>query len=228
MTLPGRRGGDQRIPRPPMARSGRPSPWASLAPEDRIFTLSDIRRACSGLPEPRRHLVRVPGIRAAAVLMPFFEREGEAAVVLTKRPEHMPTHKGEIAFPGGRHREGDGSLADTALREAEEEIGLVPAEVEVVGELEAYGTLSSRFAIVPYVGLLAAEPEYRPDPGEVEKVLEVPLSELMGDGVHREERWGIGPIDRPVHFFELEDETVWGATAGILTWFLEHLVASAR
>lgn len=220
-----RRGGRQRIPRPPLTRSGRPAPWARLDAGDRQFTVDDVRAACAALPPARQHLIRVPGIRAAAILMPFFDRAGEAWLVLTKRPQHMPTHKGEIAFPGGKREEDDASLEQTALRELEEEIGLSAATVEIVGELPAYGTLSSRFGIVPFVGIVEEPREYRPDPREVEGVLEVPLAELLADGVHREERWSIGLADRPVHFFELEDETVWGATAGILFTFLSHLVA---
>lgn len=166
----------------------------------------------------------MPGIRAAAVMMPFFERNDEAWLVLTKRPEHMSTHKGEIAFPGGKREEGDRSLRDTALRELEEEIGVAPATVEVIGEMKAFGTVSSRFGIVPFIGILDEPTGYVPDPSEVAAVLEVPVSELLDDGVHREERWGIGAADRPVHFFELATETVWGATAGILHGFLTHLV----
>lgn len=220
------RGGEQRIPRPPLARSGRPAPWARLEPEQRRLGLDTIREACLRLPPPRQHLIRVPGIRAAGVLMPFFEREGEAWLVLTKRPDHMPTHKGEIAFPGGKREEGDRSLRDTALRELEEEIGVDREAVEVIGEMKAFGTVSSRFGIVPFVGVLDEPTGYVPDPSEVEAILEVPVSELLDDGVHREERWGIGPADHPVHFFELENETVWGATAGILYGFLTHLVGS--
>lgn len=219
-----RRGGDQHIPRPPTARHGRPAPWTHLPAAARRFTLDDIRTACRSLEPPSRHALRVPGVRAAAVLMPFFERGGEALVVLTKRPEHMPSHKGEIAFPGGRRCEADSSFVETALRETEEELGLAREVVEVVGELPPYATLSSRFAIVPFVGVISGPVTYRPDPNEVAKVLEVPVSELLADGVHREERWGTGTADRPVHFFELEGETVWGATAGMLFSFLERLV----
>ena len=218
------RGGDQRIPRPPLARGGRPSPWSYLDPEARCFSVDDVRALCALLPVPKQHLIRVPGIRPAAVLVPFFDRGGEAHLVLTKRPQHMPTHKGEIAFPGGKFEDDDGSLEQTALREMEEEVGVPRRAVEIVGELRAYGTLSSRFGIVPFVGILDEPAAYEADPSEVERVLEVPLSELLEDGVHREERWGLAPADRPVHFFELEDETVWGATAGILHGFLESLV----
>lgn len=222
------RGGKQRIPRPPLARGGRPSPWSHLPAERRGVTLRDIRETAARLPTTRHHLIRVPGIRAAAVLMPFFERAGEAWIVLTKRPEHMPTHKGEIAFPGGKHQEGDASLRDTALREFEEEMGVPRGHVEIIGEMEAFGTLASRFGIVPFVGVVNDRVEYQPDPREVEAVLEVPVRELLDDGVHREERWGIGPADRPVHFFELEGETVWGATARVLHVFLTHLLETRQ
>lgn len=221
-----RRGGEQRIPRPPLARTGRPAPWSHLPPDARAFGLDDVRVACERLPEPRRHLIRVRGIRTAAVVLPFFERGGEAVLVLTKRPEHMPTHKGEIAFPGGKAEDVDRSLRDTALRELEEEIGVDRDAVEIVGELGAHGTFASRFGIVPFVGLLDGPPEYTPDPSEVDEVIEVPVSELLAEGVHREERWGIGPADRPIHFFELEEETVWGATAAILYAFLVRVVTA--
>lgn len=219
-----RRGGSQHIPRPPFVRGGRPSPWSALAPGDRGFTLADIRFACQRLPEPKRPTELVPGIRAAAVLMPFHERDGEACVVLTKRPETMPSHQGEIAFPGGRHDpEVDATLLGTALREAREEVGLEPSDVEIVAELDTYATVGSRFAITPFVGVVTHPPVLAPEPREVIRILEVPLPELMADGVHREERWAVGLTDRPVHFFELEDETVWGATAAMLAGFLAHL-----
>jgi 8-oxo-dGTP pyrophosphatase MutT (NUDIX family) len=162
----------------------------------------------------------MPGSRPAAVLVPLFETDGEAGVVLTKRPETMPTHQGEVSFPGGGMRAGvDGSLLDAALREAEEEIGLPRATVEVVAELDTLATVGSRFTITPFVGILDPLPQLAPHPGEVVKILEVPLSELLADGTFREEHWG----DRTISFFELHDETVWGATARVLAAFLAHL-----
>lgn len=159
--------------------------------------------------------------------MAVFEDGGEARVVLTKRPDHMPSHRGEIAFPGGTVRpEVDTTVLDAALREAEEEIGLPRAAVEVAGELDGISTVASRFTITPFVGLLAGRPALMPDPREVTTILDVALSELLDDGVFREERWDVGLPDRSIHFFELRGETVWGATARILTSFLEHLVAA--
>jgi 8-oxo-dGTP pyrophosphatase MutT (NUDIX family) len=164
--------------------------------------------------------------RDAAVLIPVFELGGEAHVVLTRRPDTMAHHQGEIAFPGGKVDPAvDVSTQDAALREAEEEIGLPRAAVDVVAELDPMQTFAGPFMIAPFVGILDAPPELTPDPHEVERVFDVAISELLTDGVHREERWGdiYGP-NRPMHFFELDDETVWGATARILAGFLAHLM----
>ena len=195
-----------------------------MPPEARRISLDQVRTRCGALPPARRPAVVVEGSRAAAVLVPLFEAEGEARVVLTKRPETLPSHRGEIAFPGGK-AEADESAVAAALREANEEIGLDPAEVEIVAELDGLATVASRFSITPFVGLLRAQPTLVPDPHEVDGVLQVPVSELLADGVFREERWDLWDSDHSVYFFDLPGETVWGATARILTSFLEHLVA---
>jgi len=167
------------------------------------------------------------------VLVPIFEDDGEARIILTKRPETMPSHRGEIAFPGGKlEAEHDDSLRDAALREAREEIGLDPHDVDVVAELDSLTTVASRFVLTPFVGLLDHRPGLHPDPTEVVRVFDVAISELLRDDVYREERWdipadlGVTPgKDRAIHFFELTGETVWGATARILAGFLTHLTA---
>jgi 8-oxo-dGTP pyrophosphatase MutT (NUDIX family) len=227
------RGGKQRIPRPSGVRPGGPPPWAALDPDERRFTLQEVRERVAELPPPLRAEAVAPGSRAAAVLMPLFEEGGEARIILTKRPDTMPSHQGEIAFPGGTHQpDVDESLRHAALREAEEEIGLDPARVEVVAELDSLPTFASRFTIAPFVGLLDGRPELRPDPFEVVSVFDVALSDLLDPDAHREERWdlvvpeGVAPqLDRAVHFYLLPGETVWGATARILTAFLTHLTA---
>lgn len=219
-------GGGQHIPRPPSVRLGSPAPWLRLPAEARRLSLVDVRRVCASLPPPRRPLASVPGMVGAAVLLPLFEEEDEARVILTKRPDTMPSHRGDVAFPGGKvHPEVDRTLLDAALREAQEEIGLRPGAVEVVAELDTLSTVTTRFLIAPFVGLLAERPALVPNPDEVVSVFDVPLSGLLADGVHREEHWGVGSLTRDVHFFELEEETVWGATARILAGFLTLLTA---
>ena len=156
-----------------------------------------------------------PNARAAAVLIPLFDEDGEARVVLTRRTSHLPTHQGQVAFPGGGQDPGE-ELVDAALREAHEEVGLDPATVAVIGELDHLTTVGSGFTVAPFVGALAARPTLTPNPGEVERVFDVTLAELLEDGVYRQEHWHMPWGDHHVSFFELEGDTVWGATAHIL------------
>ncbi len=217
------RGGRQLIPRPPGVRPGGPPEWAALAATDRRFTLADVRERLAVLPPPRASDLHTPESRAAAVLVPIFEADGEARIVLTKRPDTMRWHRGEIVFPGGKHDPGDASLLAAALREAHEEIGLPPESVEVAGELDSLSTVASQFTITPFVGLLAAPPVLRPDPLEVVDAFAVPISELLDPAAYREESWELWGAWRPMAFYELPGETVWGATARILTGFLRFL-----
>ena len=138
----------------------------------------------------------------------------------------MPSHQGEIAFPGGKFEPGvDADLRATALREAHEEIGLDPTTSRSSRELDGIGTVASRFTITPFVGFLAGRPVAAPRARARSCASSTcALSELLDRDVYREERWDT--LRRPtldVHFYELDDETVWGATARILTSFLAHL-----
>jgi 8-oxo-dGTP pyrophosphatase MutT (NUDIX family) len=218
--------GQQHIPRPPSFRPGAPAPWAGLAADHHRFTIEGVRARLAVLPPGAAPVPRVVGSVDAAVLVPLYEADDDVHLVLIKRPETMRSHRGEIAFPGGKFEGAhDPDLQATALREAYEEVGLAPEDVEIVARLEGISTVASRFTITPFVGFLTERPELRPNPGEVVRVLEVPLSAFLADGVYREERWDTWMDNLDVHFYELEDETVWGATARILTSFLAHLTA---
>jgi 8-oxo-dGTP pyrophosphatase MutT (NUDIX family) len=220
--VPPGRGGEQRIPRPFNARAGGPAPWAGLPPEFRRPALADIARALSALGPARRsdREISDPTARPSAVLAPLYDEGGEAHVVLTRRTWGLRTHEGEVSFPGGRVEPGE-STVDGALREAKEEIDLDPSTVEVIGELDHLATVTSWSFIVPYVGALPARPETHPNPAEVEAVLNVPLAELLEPDNFRQEIWTFpGGDPRPIYFFELVGDTVWGATANLLRQLL--------
>lgn len=223
-----KRGGTQRIPRPPDARPGGLPPWAHLAPAERRIPLARVRERFADVPPPvaaNAELI-TPDSRDAAVLIAVFEDGGESHVILTKRPETMPSHRGEIAFPGGKRDPSDPSLEAAALREAQEEVGLDPATVDVIAQLDSLGTVATQFTIAPFLGLLPGPPLLVPEPHEVVDAFAVPVSELLDPEAYTEERWHLFGDWRSMAFFHLPGETVWGATARILTRFLEHLTAS--
>ena len=220
------RGGRQRIPRPPGTRSGELPAWSALGPTDRIIPLATAVERLSLVGPPLGPTFDVTDAREAAVLVALFEDVGETHVVLTKRPETMPSHQGEIAFPGGKREPTDSSLVAAALREAYEEIGLEPDAVEVVIELDTIATVASAFTISPFVGVLAEPPVLKPHPREVVDVFAVPVSELLSPEAYREELWDLWGAYRPMAFFELPGETVWGATARILSRLLLVITGS--
>lgn len=218
------RGGPQRIPRPDEWRPGDPAPWASLPEAARRPDLDEVRARLAGSLltdlDPTILVDGRPPERPSAVLVALYPHQGVPHVLLTRRSWSLRAHSGEVSFPGGRAEPDDTDLVATALRETDEEVGIPPAEVEVIGRLAPLATVSSRSVVVPYVGLLPAVPDLVPDPREVEEALHVPLWELLADGVYREERWQRLGIERPIWFFELVGDTVWGATASMLRHLL--------
>ena len=165
----------------------------------------------------------LPG-KAAAVLAAFFEEDGEARVVLTRRASHLRSHTHEVSFPGGRIEEGEEPVA-AALREADEEIALDTSEIDIVGFLTPISTLAATSGITPVVGFLPGRPDVDANPNEVEFVFDVSLSQLLADGVFEEERWDTPwGNDRQINFFYLPHDIIWGATARILRELLELVV----
>jgi 8-oxo-dGTP pyrophosphatase MutT (NUDIX family) len=216
--VPVGRGGVQRIPRPFNARPGDPPPWAGLPVEQRRPSLADVRKALDGsgppVPSPREAL-GIPA-RPSAVLAPLYEQDGLAMVVLTRRTWALRTHQGEMSFPGGRIEAGE-TPVDGALREADEEVALDPSTVEIVGELDHLSTVTSLSFVLPFVGALPGRPDLTPNPDEVEAVVHVSLAELADPAIFREELWTFpGGGERPIYFFELVGDTVWGMTAALL------------
>jgi 8-oxo-dGTP pyrophosphatase MutT (NUDIX family) len=161
-----------------------------------------------------------PGSVKAAVLIPLYEEGGRLHAVFTKRPANMRRHAGEISFPGGR-MDDDEDLRDTALREAEEEIGLAREQVQVVGALPPTGTIVTNYAVYPFVGLTGSGNAFRPNPMEVDQVVELALPDLI-DGFERKRliRRGV-PIKTDT--YTVGGHLIWGATARILGTLLERL-----
>jgi len=156
------------------------------------------------------------------VLVPLFLADGdEPHAVFTRRRTDLRRHAGEISFPGGRLDPEDADLADTALREAEEEIGLPRAQVRLLGELPAVSTFATNYEIHPFVGLIPAGLAWEASPAEVDAVLELPLDALRAGGTRtRMRRRGIA-FETDVYV--VDSHLIWGATARILEQLLERL-----
>jgi len=155
-------------------------------------------------------------LHPAAVLIPIYKKDGEYHVLLTKRTEELEYHKGQICFPGGSHHEEDGNLKDTALREAYEEIGIRPEDVEILGELDSMGTLTSNFLITPFVGIIPYPYKFTVSKHEIDELVEVPLSVLADDSNYWEETRSAEGVTGKASFFRYKDKVIWGATARIL------------
>jgi 8-oxo-dGTP pyrophosphatase MutT (NUDIX family) len=160
------------------------------------------------------------GRTEAAVLVPMHGWPGNPGLVLTERRSDLKRHAGEISFPGGR-RDGDEELMETALREADEEIGLSPDNVELVGALPPIGTFVTNYKITSFVGLIEEGMRFEPNPTEVESVLVASLEELVaGYERRRLVRRGV-PIKTDTYL--VADKLIWGATARILAMLFERL-----
>jgi 8-oxo-dGTP pyrophosphatase MutT (NUDIX family) len=160
-----------------------------------------------------------PGSKDAAVLVPLYR--DPLTAVFTERRADLPHHAGEISFPGGTQDQPDEDLRVTALREAEEEIGLPPSAVEIVGALPPVGTFVTGYRIFPFVGTIERGHVWRPAEAEVAEVLEFGLSDLVaGHRMKRLLRKGV-PIKTPT--YTVDGHLIWGATARIVQSLLERL-----
>ncbi|MCP5432767.1 MAG: CoA pyrophosphatase [Alphaproteobacteria bacterium] len=153
-------------------------------------------------------------LRDAAVLVPIIDR-APPTVLLTERAAHLPSHGGQIGFPGGRLGAGDAGHLAAALRESEEEVGLDPRSVAIVGVLDRIAT-GTGFLIHPFVGVIAADPVLALDASEVADAFEVPLAFLMDPANHQTRKGYPGAPDREFYAMPFEKRFIWGATAAIL------------
>jgi 8-oxo-dGTP pyrophosphatase MutT (NUDIX family) len=160
--------------------------------------------------------------------MLFLFRDGEARLVFTKKTETVPHHKGQFSFPGGTVEPSDRSRIDTALREAEEEIALDRSLVDVLGLFDDAPTAGSNFVITPVVAMARVAPTLVADGREIERVVEIGLERLLDPAIYREEWWERGGVRRPVAFFTIGEDVIWGATGRILRDFLDLVFPQAR
>lgn len=161
-------------------------------------------------------------LRHAAVLVPLIERKDGLNVILTRRSQHLPDHKGQIAFPGGRIDATDAGPRDAALREAEEEIALTRDRVEVLGELDTYVTRTG-YQIHPFVGLVRPPVTLVPEPLEVDEIFEVPLGFILRPGSRQTHSRLWQGATRHFYVYPYQDYYIWGATAGMLNNLSELL-----
>lgn len=154
-------------------------------------------------------------VTKAAVLIPLLLKEDGLSVLLTQRTNHLRDHAGQISFPGGRMDPEDRSPNETALRESQEEIGLDPERVEIIGHLPQYLTVSG-YSVTPVVGLVKPQAEYVLDAFEVADVFEVPLDFLLNPANHQVRLWQSDQGGRRFYSMPYENRFIWGATAGML------------
>jgi 8-oxo-dGTP pyrophosphatase MutT (NUDIX family) len=187
-----------------------------------IKNVIDILRA--SLAQRRIFHINDEKMKISAVLVPIFLKAGQYHLLFIQRTERVKEHKGQISFPGGAYEKADRILLNTALREAEEEIGLTPGDVDVLGELDDVVTASSNYVISPFVGLIPYPYEFKPDKWETEELIEVPISVLQSKDCFSESIVKLNGLEIDTGFFKCRDKIIWGATSKILKQFLEIVV----
>ena len=165
--------------------------------------------------------------RKSGVLILIYPERGKATFPLIKRPSYFGVHSAQVALPGGKMEPDDPDIIFTALREAEEEVGVDASKIQVIGQLSQLYIPASRFLVFPVIGIVEQKPNWVPDPKEVSRILPTSVEELMREELRKETQIPIpsmGEITAP--FFDLHQEIVWGATAMILNELIAVLRAN--
>ncbi len=211
-----------------------------MSPHTPDPTLDDVRRALTlpdfdalpawmkMAPTPRpldRPAEKEGQVRLAGVLLLLYPHEGSLTFALTLRTDTVANHKGQISLPGGMQEAGE-TLAQTALRETCEEIGVCLDESCIIGMLTPIYVVVSDFQISPFVGYVSTRPAFDPVPVEVAAMVEMPLKLLLDDGIKAKEHWNLSGRELDVPFYRVDGHIVWGATAVILSEFEWRLRAA--
>ena len=182
-----------------------------------------IRRKLSAVsPAPREALADKSN--GAAVLIPLFENGGDLHIVYIRRSDHVASHRGQVAFPGGRVDAVDATLLDAALREAHEEVGIHPSTVEVIGAFPTMQTTTSGIVVAPFVGIIPSDAPLRPQLSEVAQIFDVPLNALRDPKFRGDYEWtSEGPAARSAKFPAIlyGGQVIWGLTLRITLSLLE-------
>ncbi len=166
--------------------------------------------------------VAPPDFRDAGVLIPYWHDGESVQMLFTLRTSHLPSHSGQISFPGGAHEDGDPGLMATALRETEEELGIPEADFDIVGRLDDAWSIH-HYVVQCYLGRLPGPPTLRPDPYEVERVIIVDVERLLDPSIYRVRDFEHGGHRFPLHYFDYDGDVIWGLTGGILYGLLRLL-----
>jgi 8-oxo-dGTP pyrophosphatase MutT (NUDIX family) len=173
-------------------------------------------------PRGNRNFPENPGIpNPAAVLILLFPVSNVPYIVFMKRAEYPGIHSGQISLPGGRTEKGDTGLENTALRETTEELGIVSDNIKIIGKLSPLLIPVSGFVVHPFVGVVPYKPKWEPDKNEVSYLIESPVVELASRDNIKNEIWKLHGRKVEVPFYLVKDEKIWGATAMIISEFLE-------
>lgn len=171
----------------------------------------------------RRSKIRLPaeGLITAAVLAPLFEKNGAPHVLLTKRSDQVEHHRGEISFPGGKLDPTDRDEEHCALRETSEEVGIETGDVRVLGELDDFYTVATRFRVSPFVGIIPYPYEFKTNEREIAGLLAVPLEVFFDPNRRSEDIWIFRGEEIQVVSYKWNGHNIWGATARIIKHMVE-------
>lgn len=179
--------------------------------------IQTIQKTLSGR-APRR--LSIPGFIPAAIIIPVFEIEGEAHLLLTVRTDRVMHHKGQVSFPGGAREEQDKNLEQTALRETYEEVGIPPEAVAIVGQLDDFPTITD-FMVTPYAAAIPYPYPHRINTDEVAELLEVPLELFLSDRAFEIKEKTYRGVTYPVYYYYFKHAVIWGVTGFIVNRFVE-------